>query len=323
MLFAVALVILSACDTKKPPIPDFSLAFNPSSISLAAGATGNSTMVATLVGGFDIKQQATAALFEGTIYGTDDAHIQVGVPTNIDDTHISFGFMVGSSVPSGAYDLTFKTTVGGLERSTKITINVTATNNSVPNPTNLTATAVSSSQIDLAWNAVSGATSYSIEQKVGTSFQAIGTVTTPLAQVTGLLSKSAYTFRVKAVIGANSSSGVETSATTQAGVTTPPQITNLPFLSASGVVTTITGSNFGITQGNSSVSFGGLSATQVVSWTDTEIKVIVPSQASVGAAIVVEVTTPGGTGNLSARVDRKSTRLNSSHLRLSRMPSSA
>ena len=304
MLFAVALVILSACDTKKPPIPDFSLAFNPLSISLAAGATGNSTLSLTPIAGFDTSQDPTAFSIEGSAFGTAVTQIQVSDFAKIDNTHGTFSFTAGTSIPAGAYDLTFKFTIAGIQRSTKITINVTTTNNSVPNPTNLTATVISSSQLDLSWDAVTDATGYVVEKKVGAVFQALVTVQTEAAQITGLNPNTLYTFRVKTVIAGNSSSGVETSATTQAGVTSPPQITSLPFLSASGVVTTITGSNFGITQGNSSVSFGGSGATQVVSWTDTEIKVIVPSQASVGAAIVVEVTTTGGTGNLSARVIR-------------------
>ncbi len=89
---------------------------------------------------------------------------------------------------------------------------------------------------------------------------------------------------------------------TSGGTKPPPQIANLPAVSARGVVTTITGSDFGATQGSSSVSFGGVNATQVKTWTDTQITVVVPSTATVGSAISVVVTTSGGTDQMTARV---------------------
>jgi hypothetical protein len=89
---------------------------------------------------------------------------------------------------------------------------------------------------------------------------------------------------------------------TSGGSQTPPQIASLPALSAHGVVTTITGSDFGTTQGSSSVSFGGVIATQIQSWADTEIAVIVPSTTPVGSATSIVVTTSGGTDQMVARV---------------------
>ncbi len=89
---------------------------------------------------------------------------------------------------------------------------------------------------------------------------------------------------------------------TSGGTQTPPQIASLPALSAHGVVTTIAGSNFGTIQGGSSVSFGGVNATQILSWTDSQITVIVPPTSTIGSAVNVVVTTGGGTGQLAARV---------------------
>lgn len=82
----------------------------------------------------------------------------------------------------------------------------------------------------------------------------------------------------------------------------PPQIASLPSLNARGVVTTIAGSDFGATQGSSSVSFGGVNATQVSAWSDTQISLIVPSSTPVGSAINIVVTTGGGSSQLAARV---------------------
>jgi alpha-tubulin suppressor-like RCC1 family protein len=89
---------------------------------------------------------------------------------------------------------------------------------------------------------------------------------------------------------------------TSGGTQTPPQIASLPALSASGVVTTIAGTDFGAVQGGSSVSFGGVNAAQILTWTDTQITVKVPSTTPVGSAVNVVVTTGGGTGQLAARV---------------------
>jgi hypothetical protein len=212
-----ALLVLNACNPGKPT-PDYSLAFNPATLNMAAGATANATIAITPIGGFDLTQQKlTALVVEGSAYGTSDSQIQVGEPVAVDDTHASFTFTSGSGIGAGSYDLNFKATIGGLQRSAKITIKIGAGTSTVPNPTGLTATVVSSSQIDLNWNAVTGATKYLIEQKVGSSFQALGTVDTPGAQVTSLSPSSNYTFRVKTQIGTNTSSGVETSATTQSG----------------------------------------------------------------------------------------------------------
>jgi alpha-tubulin suppressor-like RCC1 family protein len=89
---------------------------------------------------------------------------------------------------------------------------------------------------------------------------------------------------------------------TSIGTQQPPHIASLPALSARGVVTTIMGSDFGATQGGSSVSFGGVNATQVKTWSDTQITVIVPSTVPVGSAVNVVVTTSGGTNQMATRV---------------------
>ncbi len=89
---------------------------------------------------------------------------------------------------------------------------------------------------------------------------------------------------------------------TSGGTKPPPQIASLPVLNARGVVTTITGSDFGAVQGSSSVSFGGVNAAQILTWTDTQITVIVASTTPVGSAVSVVVTTSGGTDQMAARV---------------------
>lgn len=63
-------------------------------------------------------------------------------------------------------------------------------------PTGLTATAVSSSQIDLSWNAVTGATGYDIERDGAVI--ATDNVTTSYSD-TGLTQNTTYTYRVRTV----------------------------------------------------------------------------------------------------------------------------
>jgi hypothetical protein len=91
-------------------------------------------------------------------------------------------------------------------------------------PTGLTASAVSSSQINLSWSASSGATSYSVERSSssgGTYTQIVSGVTSTSYNNTGLSASTAYYYRVKATntAGTSSASAVA-NATTQAATTT-------------------------------------------------------------------------------------------------------
>jgi len=71
-----------------------------------------------------------------------------------------------------------------------------------------------------------------------------------------------------------------------AGPGTPPSITSLsPTSGAVGTSVTITGANFGASQGTSTVTFNGTSATPT-SWSATSIVVAVPSGATTGNVVV-------------------------------------
>lgn len=264
VLVVGALAVLSGCNPTQPSA-DFSLAFNPATLNLAVGATGNSTLALTAIGGFDVNQTASEVSVVGAAFGTGEGKIQVGEQSQIDATHSSFPFTVGANVPAGSYDMTLNVTVGNLKRSAKITVKVGAPTNTVPNPSNLTATVISSSQIDLAWTAVTNATGYEVEQKVGTAFQSLGTVTTTGAEITNLSPSNAYTFRVKTKIGANSSSGAETTATTQSG-TPQPTSSKIGFVSVSEIqmpvgTNRIGSAQFYEAQNNEPPTIGGFGAT--------------------------------------------------------------
>ncbi len=96
--------------------------------------------------------------------------------------------------------------------------------------------------------------------------------------------------------------------------TPPPSITNLSPTSGSlGTSVTISGANFGTTQGTSTVTFNGVTATPT-NWADTSITVPVPAGAATGPVVVtargsasngVTFTVPT-TGTIAGTVTRTS-----------------
>src|SRR6267143_219820 len=66
-----------------------------------------------------------------------------------------------------------------------------------------------------------------------------------------------------------------------------PSITSLsPTSGAVGASVTITGTNFGTTQGTSTVTFNGTTATAITSWNATTITATVPTGATTGNVVV-------------------------------------
>ncbi len=96
--------------------------------------------------------------------------------------------------------------------------------------------------------------------------------------------------------------------------TPPPSISNLlPTSGLAGTAITINGANFGASQGTSTVTFNGVSATPT-NWTDTSIAVPVPAGAATGPVVVtargsasngVTFTVPT-TGTIAGTVTRTS-----------------
>jgi endoglucanase Acf2 len=91
-------------------------------------------------------------------------------------------------------------------------------------------------------------------------------------------------------------------ASTLGTVVTPPgapSITSLsPASGAAGTSVTLSGSNFGASQGSSTVKFG-TAAASVTSWSNTSITAVAPSGLSAGS-VNVTVTTSAGTSNAAA-----------------------
>ena len=106
-------------------------------------------------------------------------------------------------------------------------------------------------------------------------------VTVPAGAITG---------NVVVTVGTQASNGVSFTVTTPA-----PAIVSLnPNFGLVGTAVTITGTNFGVTQGTSTVKFSGTTAA-VTSWSDTSIAATVPAGATTGN-VVVTVGTQASNG---------------------------
>jgi len=69
-------------------------------------------------------------------------------------------------------------------------------------------------------------------------------------------------------------------------VVAPDALTLTPASGFIGTSVTVSGSNFGATQGTSTVTFNGVSAGTATSWSDTQIVVVVPGGATTGPVVI-------------------------------------
>ena len=131
----------------------------------------------------------------------------------------------------------------------------------------------------------------------GTNFgtsQGSSTVTFNGQKATSITSWSATSIVADVPAGTPEGAGpvvVSVAGTASSGVSftvTGPQITSLsPTSGPIGSSVTIAGSNFGASQGFSTVSFNGTSATTVTNWSDSSIVADVPSLATSGNVVVI------------------------------------
>ena len=228
-----------------------------SSLSPSAGVIG--TAVAIKGTNFGSSQGTSTVTFNGT----------TGIPTSWNATSINV------AVPTGATTGNVLVTVGGVS-SNPYGFEV---GTAAPNITSISPT--------------SGAVATSVTIK-GTGFGSTqGTNTVSFNGVSGVPTSWSAT-QVKVAVPASATTGsvvVTASGTVSNAVSfsvpgTGPSITGLsPSSGPVGALVTITGTNFGATQGGSAVTFNGIAVT-AAGWSPTSIVATVPSGATSGNLVV-------------------------------------
>ena len=152
---------------------------------------------------------------------------QIGTPTST--TFSDTGLTASTSY---SYRVRATDAAGNLSAYSNIASATTPAQDTQPPtaPSNLTATSISSNQINLAWTASTdnvGVTGYRVERCSGagcTTFAQIGTPTSTTFSDTGLTASTSYSYRVRATDAAGNLSAYSNtaSATTPAPDTQPP-----------------------------------------------------------------------------------------------------
>jgi hypothetical protein len=234
---------------------NFTVTPNITSLSPNTGPVG--TVVTVAGTGFGASQGTSSVSFAGT----------AGVPTSWTISSITV------PVPSGAASGNVSVTVGGITSN--------ALSFTLGTPPSITTLSPASGAVGAAIT-ISGA---NFGATPGTSTVKFGAVTaTPTSWSAGSIvapvPTGAATGNVVVTVNSVASNAVAFT------VLPAPSITSLsPTSGAVGSSVTITGSNFGASQGSGTVKFGGVTATPT-SWSATSIKVPVPSGAASGNVVV-------------------------------------
>ncbi len=257
---------VAAVFTVNPPPPTLT------SVSPANGLQGASTPV-TLTG---------TNFISGATVATSNPGITVSSVSVVSATQITATFTIAANAATGAVDVTV-TTAGGTSAPAAFTVNAVP-----PSVTSLwptsgppgTAVIVTGTHFGSSQGA-STVTFNGLDAGAAGSWSDTSiTVTVPSGTSTGSL---------MVTVGGLASNGVLFTAGT------PPSITSLwPTSGPVSTAVTITGANFGTTQGASTVTFGGVSTGTAAYWSATSITVTVPSGAATGNVVV---TVNGMAGN--------------------------
>ena len=105
--------------------PNFALSASPASLSIAQGSYANSTITSTISGGFNAAISLSAS---GMPSGTTVSFNPATIPAPGSGTSV-LTITVGASTPTGTYPITVSGSGGGLQRTTSVTLTVTAAGN--------------------------------------------------------------------------------------------------------------------------------------------------------------------------------------------------
>ena len=166
---------------------------------------------------------------------------------------------------------------------------------SIQGPSNLTATAVSGSQVRLTWREnIDNETGFRVQRRRDDSDRWVEVGATAANATTfldgGLRPTTTYHYRVRA-FNNRGSSAFSNTATATTPATRPPTVTGfLPRGGSVGTWVTLTGTGF---VAASQVRFSGVSATEVEVMSARSLRAVVPPGAGSGP---ISVVTPEGTG---------------------------
>ena len=190
-----------AFGSSSPVTNDFSISANPSSLSVAQGTAGTSTISTTVVSGSGTVSLAASGMPSGVTAGFSPTSITAngGIST--------LTLTVGSSVATGTYPLTVTGTEGSAVHSATVNLTVTAAAG-VPGAPVLTATTNNRGGVQLSWtippNNGSLITGYRIYRSTTsggeTSLVSVGASTTTYRD-TNTVSRTRYYYQVTAIAG--------------------------------------------------------------------------------------------------------------------------
>src|SRR5207247_475912 len=268
---------------------DFTITAAPSSQTVAEGDGTSYSVTISPTGGFSGQVTLSVSGLASDANGSFTPN-----PATASST---LSVTTGASTPTGAYTVTITGVSGSLTHTTTVTLVV----NSPPPtaPSSLTATATSSSQINLAWTAASGAvTTYLVERCQGTpcTFTQVGTSTTTAYTDTGLSASTSYSYRVQASGPGGSSPYSNTaSATTLPPPPTAPSSLTATAASSSQINLTWTASSGAVTsylvercQESGCSNFAQVGTSPSASYSDTGLF------ASTSYSYRVRASGPGG-----------------------------
>jgi kumamolisin len=133
--------------------PGFSLSASPSSVSIAQGADGSTTITSTVTGGFDSAVALTAS-------GQPSGVAITFNPTSITGSGTSsMSIAVASSVATGTYTITVKGTAGSTVETTTVSLTVTGTTAGFSisaSPTSISIDRSSSGDVTITTTAIGG-----------------------------------------------------------------------------------------------------------------------------------------------------------------------